>query len=531
MNLSRRSPGEPNGEARRKAIGDIAGCYGLTPPRRPSWGDPEASWTFSTREGVGVQFLRYRNLADGARRYLWQRREGNGRWINGLSDLQVLLYRHEQVVKAIEDGLPIYVAEGAKDADALCKLGVVATTAPSATTLDEHHIEILKKATCVVVVPDADLPGRDYAERVGRQLHDAVGALRVVDLYPARDDGSDADDWVEEKGITPDEGRIFLRLSEEPFDTWASEYLRNRPVMGLVETLKGSLATNKTLRRTATAFARELRIVETRQVPFSEWLLQESQYEASGIEDEVIAVALALESEIDGGEFSTRDLLDFMRDRSLNLRMTIQSLGSLLTRVGVPSKNVWLPSTKKIVKLRRFSDVRKAAAKRGIVSNPGVVTDVVTKAADPGVDAGVPLADLPENSAPTEEVGGPYQIPRKATDPSDPVSARASLGLATLGARQTPVSLDSSDSSDPEALIGVPREKECPSRNASEEREGREARLSKEVESLINGLDADTREDFEERAAILEFCGEMPQVEAEVQAYALVTGPKVSDFC
>ena len=91
--------------------------------------------------------------------------------------------------------------------------------------------------------------------------------------------------------------------------------------------------------------------------------------------------------------------------------------------------------------------------------------------------------------------------------------------------------LDSSDSSDPEALIGVPREREGPSGSSSENRRGRTATASEQLEGLIEGLDPATREDFEERAAILEFCGEMPQVEAEVQAYALVTGPKVSDSC
>ena len=112
------------------------------------------------------------------------------------------------------------------------------------------------------------------------------------------------------------------------------------------------------------------------------------------------------------------------------------------------------------------------------------------------------MADVSENSAATEEDGEPYQIPSTATD-----------------------------SSDPEALIGVPREREGPSGSSSENRRGRTATASEQLEGLIEGLDPATREDFEERAAILEFCGEMPQVEAEVQAYALVTGPKVSDSC
>ncbi len=51
-----------------------------------------------------------------------------------------------------------------------------------------------------------------------------------------------------------------------------------------------------------------------------------------------------------------------------------------------------------------------------------------------------------------------------------------------------------------------------------------EATLSGELEKRFDNFDPVGREDFEERAAILEFCGEMQRAEAEAQAYALVAG-------
>ena len=48
----------------------------------------------------------------------------------------------------------------------------------------------------VVILPDADRPGRAHAQKVAKAIHGVAASVRVVDLYPERHDGSDVSDWI-----------------------------------------------------------------------------------------------------------------------------------------------------------------------------------------------------------------------------------------------------------------------------------------------------------------------------------------------
>lgn len=96
---------------------------------------------------------------------------------------------------------PIYFCEGEKDAESLAALGLVATTmsegaaapwAPAATKWFEGRP--------VIILPDADVPGRAHALKVAKALYGTAASIRIVDLYPERDDGSDVSDWLADAG-------------------------------------------------------------------------------------------------------------------------------------------------------------------------------------------------------------------------------------------------------------------------------------------------------------------------------------------
>lgn len=116
-------------------------------------------------------------------------------WVWSLKGVPLVLYRLPDVLRAAAAHQRIYVVEGEKDADNLVHLGVVATSAQGGASkkwLPEYS-ESLRGACEVVVIPDKDTPGQQYASKV-------LAALNVAGI-PARSlilpgDGKDASDWI-----------------------------------------------------------------------------------------------------------------------------------------------------------------------------------------------------------------------------------------------------------------------------------------------------------------------------------------------
>jgi hypothetical protein len=91
---------------------------------------------------------------------------------------------------------PVYVAEGEKCCDALVDLGLVAVCNPhGAGEWKPEYSEPLRGRE-VVILPDADRPGRDHGQAVARSLQGKAVSIKILDLYPDRTDGSDIADWI-----------------------------------------------------------------------------------------------------------------------------------------------------------------------------------------------------------------------------------------------------------------------------------------------------------------------------------------------
>jgi DNA primase len=93
----------------------------------------------------------------------------------------------------------IYFVEGEKDADALAKLGFTATTASEGAGAKwPPELTPYCKDRHVVVLPDADKAGRAHGQKVAKVLDGVAASVKVVDLFPDRNDGSDVSDWLED---------------------------------------------------------------------------------------------------------------------------------------------------------------------------------------------------------------------------------------------------------------------------------------------------------------------------------------------
>lgn len=126
-------------------------------------------------------------------------------WTYGLGDVKRVLYRLPEVKSAVLFKQRVFVVEGEKDADTLASLGFTATTNPGGVGMGwtPLHLEEIKGATDVVILPDNDDPGRKHAEKVKSLLTDHVGRVRIITL-PDLPPKGDVTDWIL-SGRTKDE--------------------------------------------------------------------------------------------------------------------------------------------------------------------------------------------------------------------------------------------------------------------------------------------------------------------------------------
>ena len=104
--------------------------------------------------------------------------DGAGGWTWNIEGCTRWLYRMPRVIEALERRERLKICEGEKDADALDRLGLYATTNPmGAGKWRDEHAQMLVGATAVSVIRDRDEKGVAHAEAV-------VASLRRVGIEP-----------------------------------------------------------------------------------------------------------------------------------------------------------------------------------------------------------------------------------------------------------------------------------------------------------------------------------------------------------
>jgi hypothetical protein len=124
----------------------------------------------------------------------------HGQWVNGAKrggeKIRRVLYRLPAVLKAET----VFLTEGEKDADALEKLGLTATTNPFGATAGwlAVYTEALrgKKA---ILLPDNDKVGQEHMHTVAYQIHREVASCKVIEL-PNQPAKGDVRDWLKAGG-------------------------------------------------------------------------------------------------------------------------------------------------------------------------------------------------------------------------------------------------------------------------------------------------------------------------------------------
>jgi putative DNA primase/helicase len=159
------------------------------------------------------------------------------RWVKGKPRGAKVPYRLPQLVAAAAD-VTVYVVEGEKDADSLAKIGLVATTASEGAKAKwDPALTPWFKGRRVVILVDADAPGRAHGQKIAKALHGVAASVRVVDLFPGRTDGADVSDW-----LATDSAGVKLLAVVKDAPEWKPESAAGSPAPGEREALISELS-------------------------------------------------------------------------------------------------------------------------------------------------------------------------------------------------------------------------------------------------------------------------------------------------
>lgn len=163
-----------------------------------------ATYTYPT----GTQKLRYSDKS-----FSWRRPDGKGGWAYNRKGLPHSLY-----IRGELEGI-IFAAEGEKDADSLYTLGYTAVSGEDGAGPGKWRKEYTEqlKDQIVVILPDNDQVGRQYAQEAATALHSTAASVRLCDLAAV---------WPEipEHGDVSD---MLAALGKDETDKRLGELIRN----------------------------------------------------------------------------------------------------------------------------------------------------------------------------------------------------------------------------------------------------------------------------------------------------------------
>jgi len=185
----------------RDYVRDRLGLPAFEAKKKKANGRANGKWSslaeYVYRDANGEPYLLVKKYLDanGKKQFPQFHWDGNG-WAKGKPEGPKIPYRLPQLIAA-PNTAPVYFCEGEKDADNLAKIGFVATTASEGAAAKwDCGLTLFFKDRHVVILPDADRPGRAHAQKVAKAIHGVAASTRVLDLYPDRHDKSDVSDFI-----------------------------------------------------------------------------------------------------------------------------------------------------------------------------------------------------------------------------------------------------------------------------------------------------------------------------------------------
>lgn len=171
---------------------------GLIPERERSRGGGGSAWretgSYTYRDASGAAIYRtVRKERTGSdKRFEAQRLEGQ-RWVNRLDGVERVPYRLPELLAADPQEF-VYFVEGERKADKLASWGVVATAIAFGCKGWHRDYAQHFAGRSVVILPDNDIPGREFAAKVTEALSGVARSVRILEL-PNLPHKGDVIDW------------------------------------------------------------------------------------------------------------------------------------------------------------------------------------------------------------------------------------------------------------------------------------------------------------------------------------------------
>jgi len=143
----------------------------------------ESEWVYTDENEIPLFVKqRYKTFDAKGKTYKTLRIMADGSRVGKLGDCRIVPYRLPELQQAVTNGKVVYIAEGEKAVDALCSLGVTATTSHAGAGGWNPDLNQYFSGANVVVVPDNDIAGWSYATKIVESLLPVVKSIRVTDL-------------------------------------------------------------------------------------------------------------------------------------------------------------------------------------------------------------------------------------------------------------------------------------------------------------------------------------------------------------
>ena len=162
-------------------------------------------WVYTAQNGKPLYRVKRVEWTEAGDRHksFFQERYTGGKWELGLKGVELVPFNWPALGERAGD--VVYIVEGEKCSDALSPFGVLATTASGGSHSKIDWSKFLSGRR-VVILPDNDAPGYEYALRVADQLHGS-NEIKVVFL-PGLLHKGDVADWITAEGTQKEFSRI-----------------------------------------------------------------------------------------------------------------------------------------------------------------------------------------------------------------------------------------------------------------------------------------------------------------------------------
>ncbi len=173
-------------------------------PKRKGRGPLVATYLYESIFGkLAFKSCRYQFPGSADKTFLLFRPDGKGGWIADLKDVERIPFGLPELMAAGPDET-IFVLEGEKIVLlARDKLGIIATTSCGGHgQRNQWKLAAFSKAMKgrhVVILPDHDKPGEEYAATVAASIVGAAKSVKIVRL-PLKNEGDDLEEWLDAGG-------------------------------------------------------------------------------------------------------------------------------------------------------------------------------------------------------------------------------------------------------------------------------------------------------------------------------------------